>query len=132
MKNTGMNFRHLYYFWVVAKEGGMARAAARSDVKHVVWSTLEDVRSMLSSSNANRAKGHLTAGDKTWEIYANDQLLKASDYRDLIVTYRNGAAVQLATQFCAEAGAAALSFGGSAATVFSATVSAAKPALSLS
>ena len=29
MKNTGMNFRHLYYFWVVAKEGGMTRAAER-------------------------------------------------------------------------------------------------------
>ena len=23
------SYRHLYYFWVVAKEGGMARAAAR-------------------------------------------------------------------------------------------------------
>jgi len=29
MKNTGMNFRHLYYFWVVAKEGGITRAATR-------------------------------------------------------------------------------------------------------
>jgi LysR family transcriptional activator of nhaA len=29
MKNTGMNFRHLYYFWVVAKEGGITRAAER-------------------------------------------------------------------------------------------------------
>ncbi|RSZ58578.1 LysR family transcriptional regulator [Massilia atriviolacea] len=29
MKNTGMNFRHLYYFWVVAKEGGVTRAAER-------------------------------------------------------------------------------------------------------
>ena len=29
MKNTGMNFRHLYYFWVVAKEGGVTRAAQR-------------------------------------------------------------------------------------------------------
>lgn len=26
------NYRHLYYFWVVAKEGGMARAAARLDM----------------------------------------------------------------------------------------------------
>lgn len=25
----GFSYRHLYYFWVVAKEGGMARAAAR-------------------------------------------------------------------------------------------------------
>lgn len=27
--STDFNYRHLYYFWVVAKEGGMARAAAR-------------------------------------------------------------------------------------------------------
>jgi LysR family transcriptional activator of nhaA len=27
--NTAMNYRHLYYFWVVAKEGGVARAAER-------------------------------------------------------------------------------------------------------
>ncbi|MES2756468.1 MAG: transcriptional activator NhaR [Pseudomonadota bacterium] len=32
MKNTGMNFRHLYYFWVVAKEGGITRAAERLGV----------------------------------------------------------------------------------------------------
>jgi LysR family transcriptional activator of nhaA len=29
MKNTGINFRHLHYFWVVAKEGGVTRAAER-------------------------------------------------------------------------------------------------------
>ena len=29
MKNTGINFRHLYFFWVVAKEGGVTRAAER-------------------------------------------------------------------------------------------------------
>ncbi len=27
--SQGYSYRHLYYFWVVAKEGGMARAAAR-------------------------------------------------------------------------------------------------------
>jgi LysR family transcriptional activator of nhaA len=26
---TPLNFRHLYYFWVVAKEGGIARGAER-------------------------------------------------------------------------------------------------------
>lgn len=26
------NYRHLYYFWIVAKEGGMSRAAARLDM----------------------------------------------------------------------------------------------------
>ena len=30
--NPEFNYRHLYYFWVVAKEGGMARAAERLDM----------------------------------------------------------------------------------------------------
>jgi multidrug efflux pump len=80
--------------------GGSSLPAVRVDLNPMALNKygigLEDVRTMLSNSNANRAKGHLTAGDKTWEIYANDQLLKADDYRTLIVTYRNGAAVQLA------------------------------------
>ena len=29
---SALNYRHLYYFWVVAKEGGMARAAQRLDI----------------------------------------------------------------------------------------------------
>lgn len=32
MKNAGINFRHLYYFWVVAKEGSITRAAERLEV----------------------------------------------------------------------------------------------------
>jgi LysR family transcriptional regulator, transcriptional activator of nhaA len=30
--STSFNYRHLYYFWVVAKEGGMSRAADRLDM----------------------------------------------------------------------------------------------------
>lgn len=29
---SNLNYRHLYYFWVVAKEGGMARAAQRLNI----------------------------------------------------------------------------------------------------
>lgn len=29
MKTSGLNFRHLYFFWMVAKEGGVTRAAER-------------------------------------------------------------------------------------------------------
>ncbi len=29
MKTNGINYRHLYFFWVVAKEGGVTRAAER-------------------------------------------------------------------------------------------------------
>ncbi|HZW23127.1 transcriptional activator NhaR [Noviherbaspirillum sp.] len=32
MKNVSLNYRHLYYFWVVAKEGSVTRAAERLDV----------------------------------------------------------------------------------------------------
>ena len=30
--NTPFNYRHLYYFWMVAKEGSMSNAAARLDM----------------------------------------------------------------------------------------------------
>ena len=56
---------------------------------------LEDVRTMLANTNANRPKGQLANGDKTWAINTNDQLLKAEQYRPLIVAYRNGAPVRL-------------------------------------
>jgi LysR family transcriptional activator of nhaA len=30
--NTPFNYKHLYYFWVVAKEGGISRAANKLDM----------------------------------------------------------------------------------------------------
>lgn len=32
MSALNLNYRHLYYFWVVAKEGGVTRAAERLGV----------------------------------------------------------------------------------------------------
>src|SRR6202045_4657525 len=40
---------------------------------------LEQVRTVLSAANANRPKGHLSDGHRTWEVGANDQLFKAAD-----------------------------------------------------
>ena len=56
---------------------------------------LEDVRAALASANANSPKGAIEEGDHRFQLYTNDQASKASDYRPLIVAYRNGAAVQL-------------------------------------
>jgi multidrug efflux pump len=56
---------------------------------------LEDVRSALSSANANSPKGDIDVGAKRWQIYTNDQSTKAADYAPLIVAYRNGDAVRL-------------------------------------
>ncbi len=56
---------------------------------------LEDVRAVLTAANANRPKGAFSDGERTWTITATDQLLKAKDYRPLLVAYRNGAPVVL-------------------------------------
>ena len=56
---------------------------------------LEDVRAALASANANSPKGAIEDHDFHYQIYANDQASKAAQYRDLVVAYRNGAAVKL-------------------------------------
>jgi len=56
---------------------------------------LEDVRAALASANANSPKGAIEEGDHRFQLYTNDQASKASDYRPLIVAYRDGSAVQL-------------------------------------
>ncbi|HUO78113.1 MAG TPA: multidrug efflux RND transporter permease subunit [Thermodesulfovibrionales bacterium] len=56
---------------------------------------LDDVRTALNSTNANRPKGQLADGTRTWEITTNDQMYKAEEYKPLIVAYRSGAAVRL-------------------------------------
>jgi multidrug efflux pump len=56
---------------------------------------LQDVNAMLSSQNANLAKGQITNGTTTADIVANDQLMKADYYKPLIVGYHNGAAIKL-------------------------------------
>ena len=56
---------------------------------------LEDVRTVLSHANANSPKGELSGDTISWTLGATDQLLKADQYKPLIVTYHNGAAVRL-------------------------------------
>ncbi|KFG98002.1 nodulation protein [Burkholderia paludis] len=56
---------------------------------------LEDVRASLGAANADSPKGHLDQDGHRYEILSNDQIGTAAPYRDLVVAYRNGAAVQL-------------------------------------
>ena len=57
---------------------------------------LEDVRAALASANANSPKGAIEDGDLHYQIYTNDQASHADQYRDLVIAYRNNAAVHLA------------------------------------
>jgi len=79
--------------------GGGALPAVRVDVNPTVLNHygigLEDLRPVLSSANANRPKGALADQNHTWSLGATDQLFKAQEYRPLLITYRNGAAVRL-------------------------------------
>jgi multidrug efflux pump len=56
---------------------------------------LEDVRTVLQAANANRPKGQFSDNERTWTITSTDQLLKAKEYRPLLIAYRNGAPVVL-------------------------------------
>ncbi|MGN6370286.1 MAG: multidrug efflux RND transporter permease subunit [Phycisphaerae bacterium] len=56
---------------------------------------LEDVRTAVSAANVNQAKGSLDGRSQNYTIGANDQLLSSSQYKPLIIAYRNGAPVKL-------------------------------------
>ncbi|WP_414440366.1 efflux RND transporter permease subunit [Burkholderia sp. 22PA0106] len=56
---------------------------------------LEDIRAALASANANSPKGAIEFGPTHYQLYTNDQASKAAQYRDLVVAYRNHAAVRL-------------------------------------
>jgi hydrophobe/amphiphile efflux-1 (HAE1) family protein len=79
--------------------GGASLPAVRVDLNPTALNkygiSLEAVRGVLAGTNVNRPKGQLADGSRTWEIQANDQLRGAGQYRDLIVSYRSGAAVRL-------------------------------------
>ncbi len=83
---------------MVSISGGQ-RPAVRIQANHQALSayglSLEDVRSTISAANVNQPKGMFNGALRSAIIDSNDQLRSADDYRKLVVTYRNGAPVQL-------------------------------------
>jgi multidrug efflux pump len=56
---------------------------------------IDDLRSTISAANVNSPKGVFDGPKRAWSINANDQLKSAVDYANLVIAYRNGAAVRL-------------------------------------
>ena len=56
---------------------------------------LDALRTAISAANANGAKGSIDGPTRSYSINSNDQLLAAQDYKNLIIAYRNGAAVRV-------------------------------------
>ncbi len=57
--------------------------------------SLEDVRTYLGAANANRPKGDIALGPRSWSLTTNDQIMKAKDYAPLVIAYQNGGAIKL-------------------------------------
>ena len=61
--------------------------------------SMEDVRAALQASNANRPRGAIEGNGQRLQIYASGIAatggLRAADYQDLVVAWRNGAAIRL-------------------------------------
>jgi multidrug efflux pump len=56
---------------------------------------LEDLRTALTQTSVNQAKGNFDGPHQDYQIDSTDQLLSSADYRHVVVAYRNGAAVVL-------------------------------------
>jgi multidrug efflux pump len=56
---------------------------------------MEDLRTALSQTNINEAKGNFDGLKQAYIIGANDQILTSGGYKPVIVAYKNGAPVRL-------------------------------------
>ncbi len=56
---------------------------------------IDEIESAIRDANTNQSTGSLDTGSKTRTIEATGRLMRASDFRKVIVTYRNDAPVRL-------------------------------------
>jgi multidrug efflux pump len=79
--------------------GGGANPAVRAELNPMLLNKLgvstQQVATALSAANANKPKGEFTGPLNAWTIDANDQLLKANQYRSLIVASNQNGVVRL-------------------------------------
>jgi multidrug efflux pump len=79
--------------------GGASLPAVRVELNPFQLSkygiSLEDVRAALNAANPNRPKGSIENASVRYELYTNDTGRSAASYSNLIVAWRNGAAVRL-------------------------------------
>ncbi|WP_298873510.1 efflux RND transporter permease subunit [uncultured Bradyrhizobium sp.] len=57
--------------------------------------SLEDVRSQIAIATTDSPKGNIDGIRRAYTVYANDQLLEAAQWQDVIIAYRNGAPLRI-------------------------------------
>src|ERR1039458_5670967 len=79
--------------------GGSSLPSVRVDVNPTQLNnyglTLANVQSVLSTQNADLAKGQVSDGYVTADIIANDQISTENDYKPIVIGYHNGGTVRL-------------------------------------
>ncbi|RST55088.1 efflux RND transporter permease subunit [Variovorax sp. MHTC-1] len=83
---------------LVSLSGGQrpaVRIQADTNALASVGIGLDTLRTAIAAANANSAKGSFDGPKRAYTINANDQLLTAADYKNLIVAWKNGAPVRM-------------------------------------
>jgi multidrug efflux pump len=79
--------------------GGGQKPAVRIQANPAALSSyglnLEDLRTALTQTSVNTAKGNFDGPYQNYQINANDQLYSSADFHRVVVAYRNGAPVML-------------------------------------
>src|SRR6516165_723947 len=77
--------------------GRFADPAALGAFRYLAASgvTLEDIRGTLATATANAAKGTVNTDKISFTIAANDQILQAGPFNDVILAYRNGGPIRV-------------------------------------
>ena len=79
--------------------GGQQKPAVRVQIDPTklaaVGLQMEDVAGVISTASVDAPKGSINGPKRSMTIYDNDQLLKAAPWNDVVVAYRNGAAVRI-------------------------------------
>jgi len=57
--------------------------------------SIDNIRTIIGNLNVNTPKGSFSGPAQTYTINANDQITDPAQYNDLVVAYKNGAAVRL-------------------------------------
>lgn len=80
---------------VIGQRRPAIRIQARPEVLAAAGVTLADIRTAVQQASVNLPKGTLFGGHRTSNLEVNDQLFEPVEYDNVIVTYRNGAAVRV-------------------------------------
>jgi hydrophobe/amphiphile efflux-1 (HAE1) family protein len=79
--------------------GGQQKPAVRVQIDPTKLAALglemEDVANVITAATVDAPKGSISGPTRSMTIYANDQLLKAAPWNDVVVAYKNGAAVRI-------------------------------------